>query len=60
MDRHLRGYFSPAVKLLEIDSILFEKAVGTFDRALAARLFVIRFICLTDHHTDANPRMFCA
>ena len=42
MDRHLRGYFSPTAKLLEIDSILFEKAVGAFDKALATRLFVIR------------------
>ncbi|KAF8317455.1 RabGAP TBC [Clavulina sp. PMI_390] len=39
MDRHLRGYFSPTARLLEIDSILFERAVISSDKALAARLF---------------------
>lgn len=40
MDRHLRGYFSPTAKLLEVDSMLFERAVTTFDKALAHQLFV--------------------
>jgi hypothetical protein len=42
MDRHLRGYFSPTARLLEVDSLLFERAVITFDKPLASRLFVRR------------------
>lgn len=46
MDNHLRGYFSPTARLLEIDSMLFEKAVFGFDKSLATRIFVsMRYLC---------------
>ena len=40
MDNHLRGYFSSAARLIEIDSLLFEKALNTYDKSVAVRLFV--------------------
>ncbi|KAF8329853.1 rab-GTPase-TBC domain-containing protein [Cantharellus anzutake] len=39
MDNHLRGYFSSVARLLEIDSLLFEKALNTYDKSIAVRLF---------------------
>jgi Rab-GTPase-TBC domain len=53
MDRHFRGYFSPTAKLLEIDSMLFGRAVATADKSLAARLFVIPLFKPTEHETDS-------
>lgn len=47
MDRHLRGYFSPTAKLIEVDSVLFARAVVNFDKPLATRLFVSGGVCYT-------------
>ncbi len=44
MDNHLRGYFSPAARLMEIDSMLFEKALYAYDKSIAVRLFVCCYI----------------
>lgn len=57
MDRHIRGYFSPIAKLLEVDSMLFERAVTNFDKVLANQLFVGYIREFSWKHINSN-RLF--
>jgi len=60
MDNHLRGYFSPSARLIEIDSLLFEKALNAYDKGLAARLFKVLQISPVKLCHNWFPSLFAA
>jgi len=52
MDKHLRGYFAFNSLQMDVDSVLFTRAVETADSALAKRLFVRILAQLSCCQTD--------